>query len=330
MIAQASSADNWLVRHLLSEPAGEGLGAPEALANDWLRALHGEGRSQHTIRGYARAVTLWIAFVRSAGLPLAPSAITREHCSAWASALRDAGMGHNTRILRENVVRAWFRWLLLQGEISADPWQRIRRQRLDVPPMQPPTVEQMQALITAAGRLHGRAKSPTWLAARDPAILAVLFDTGLRASELLSLRRQDIGQQQAFTVLGKGRRHRTVMLSDNVYMAVRKYVRAYERAHGPLDADAPLWQGIRGPLGVRGLGLLVESAGKAAGVEVHPHLLRHSFASRFLEAGGDRWSVQVLLGHSTSEMVTRYTSTIEGSKALREHQEKSPARGLKL
>src|SRR5699024_9439034 len=148
-----------------------------------------------------------------------------------------------------------------------------------------------------------------WVLVRDASVLALLYGSGLRISEALSLKRRDFnGLPDALTVTGKGNKTRMVPLLPQVGTMVAHYV-----ALCPYDLtpDAPLFRGARGgPLSPRIVQLAMERLRGALGLPdtATPHALRHSFATHLLAGGGDLRAIQELLGHASLSTTQRYTS----------------------
>jgi integrase/recombinase XerC len=154
----------------------------------------------------------------------------------------------------------------------------------------------------------GEAREP-WVLARDAAVLALLYGSGLRISEALGLRRRDapVAGVDAVTVIGKGQKTRSVPVIAPVRSAVETYLAACPYA---LTPEGPLFVGARGgPLSARVVQLAVASLRGALGLpeSATPHALRHSFATHLLARGGDLRGIQELLGHSSLSTTQLYT-----------------------
>ena len=158
---------------------------------------------------------------------------------------------------------------------------------------------------------------PQWVLARDAAVLALLYGAGLRISEALSLTRQQApnGRLDTVTVLGKGRKTRTVPVIAPVREAIAAYLDLCPMALAP---DGPLFIGQRGgPLSPRIIQLAMERLRGALGLPdtATPHALRHSFATHLLARGGDLRSIQELLGHASLATTQIYTA-VDSSRLL--------------
>jgi integrase/recombinase XerC len=169
--------------------------------------------------------------------------------------------------------------------------------------------------IAAAKRLAdaderaGDTREP-WIWARDAAVMALLYGSGLRISEALGLRRRDVplpGQGDVLIVTGKGNKTRMVPVLRNVLALIQDYVAMCPH---PLPVDGPIFVGARGgPLRARIIQLTMARLRGALGLpdSATPHALRHSFATHLLSRGGDLRAIQELLGHASLSTTQIYT-----------------------
>lgn len=217
-------------------------------------------------------------------------------------------------------LRTFFNWIVAEGGLKQSPMERIPVPTARTDQIQPFTTDQVAALLGAARRSrHAR---------RDEAIVTLLFDTGLRASELCALRRQDVDfQARRCVVMGKGRKQRLVPFGKAAAKVIWTYLR-----EEPHDDDDPLFVSERGePLTRSGLLQLTERLGEAAGVAAvrcSPHTFRHTFAVEFLRAGGNTFSLMTLLGHTSLHMTNRYVALAQADIES-QHRQFSPADRLK-
>ena len=150
----------------------------------------------------------------------------------------------------------------------------------------------------------------TWILARDAAVMALLYGSGLRISEALGLKRREVprpGEGDVLVVTGKGNKTRMVPVLQNVLELVQEYV---SMCPYPLPAEDPIFVGARGgPLSPRIIQLAMERLRGALGLpdSATPHALRHSFATHLLSRGGDLRAIQELLGHSSLSTTQVYT-----------------------
>jgi integrase/recombinase XerC len=168
----------------------------------------------------------------------------------------------------------------------------------------PLTVAKAAAVVDA-----GRAAESDWVAARDTAVLLLLYGCGLRISEALSLQRKEapLAGRDVLRIVGKGGKERLVPLLPVTQAAVARYV---DLCPYPLDPDGPLFLGVKGGrLSPRIIQLLMERLRDRLGLPATatPHALRHSFATHLLSAGADLRQIQDLLGHASLSTTQAYT-----------------------
>lgn len=206
-------------------------------------------------------------------------------------------------------LRTFANWLVKEGRLAASPMARIEPPRVPRVLIEPFTDEQIEGLRRAARR----GTHP----ARDEAILLFLLDTGARASELCSLSRGDFDLlQRRVVVRGKGGHQRALYLGAVATRALWAYLNeaGATGTDGQADPAAALFladRGARTGMGLTRSGLLdlFERLGPKAGlsgVRCSPHTCRHTFAIRFLRAGGNAFQLQAALGHTCQAMVSRY------------------------
>jgi integrase/recombinase XerD len=236
-----------------------------------------------------------------------PSTVTTEEIERWIAELRAAGLSPATIARRVASLRSYLRHLLLAGSVSVnaaadiDLPRRIRRLPRTLSPGE-------------AERLIGAAAGTTPRALRDSALVELLYGAGLRVSEAVSLdcAGVDLDARLVRTV-GKGGKERVVPIGRPAAEALRRYL-ARGRPHLDRRHRRELFLNAQGGALTRaGAFLILRRLAAKAGLEaerVHPHLLRHSFATHLLEGGADLRSVQEMLGHadlSTTELYTHVT-----------------------
>lgn len=198
----------------------------------------------------------------------------------------------------------FFKWAVGQDIIVASPMERIPKTIARTDQIQPFNQEQVQKLIQAARRSRNRR--------RDEALIYFLGDTGLRASEVVSLKMRDIDcQNRRCNVLGKGNKRRTVYFGRDTARILWQYLKEERR-----EPDEPIFLADRGiqtgdPLTRNGLFQLIQRLGVAAGIEAircSPHTFRHTFAIEFLRRGGNTFTLKEILGHTSLHMTNRYVA----------------------
>lgn len=158
---------------------------------------------------------------------------------------------------------------------------------------------------------------------RDRAIVLLMLDTGLRLSEVAGLRASDLRPDGSAKVLGKGARERIVPVGNAARQALLRYLREL----GPAEPDKPIFRSRGGgSLGARGVQQVFNRLKARTGIpgRCSPHLMRHTFARSYLVNGGDAFSLQRILGHTTLDMVKRYVALADTDLAAR-HRAASPA-----
>jgi site-specific recombinase XerD len=288
-----------------------------ALVDSFEISLKAARRSPQTLKIYLTSVRQYLKWCAdNAHEPT----ITRSQVSAWIAALLDDGAQPATAAARLAGVRQFSKWLAAEGETDSDPLKGLTAPKGDQPITPVLTDDQLRALIKAC---HGKALRDR----RDEAMVRLMAETGMRAMELLSLEVDDIDLARGLAVIrrGKGGKARVVPFGPQTSQAIDRYIRI-RRTH-PAAADKHLWLGARtrGGLGPHGLRVTLNERAAAAGIaKFHPHVLRHTAASRWLSAGGTEGGLMAVAGWSSREMLDRYARATKAERAAAE------ARGLNL
>jgi integrase/recombinase XerD len=202
-----------------------------------------------------------------------------------------------------SAVRSFYKYLLLDGAVAADPAERLSSPSVWLSLPKFLTVKEVESLLAAPDGEEPRG-------IRDRAMLEVLYGAGLRVSELVSLKPSDISLEEGFLICrGKGGKERIVPLGGSACGAVRAYL-AGARPLFDKRSAVPLFLTRRGGAFTRqGFWKLLKGYAGKAGVsaKISPHVLRHSFATHLLERGADLRSVQLMLGHSQITTTQIYT-----------------------
>ncbi len=278
----------------------------------WLRHLGSERRlSALTQEAYARDVRQFLAFLGDhwGGAPelSALKDLKPADIRAFMARRRAEGVESRTLMRQLAALRSLFRWLERSGKASSSPFSAVRSPRIrkGLPKPLPPEA----ARSMADSGLRAGEERPPWVLARDAAVLALLYGSGLRIAEALSLRRRDAPQgQDSLTVTGKGGKTRGVPVLPQVSRLIDDYITACPYT---LPPDGPLFVGQKGgPLSPRIIQLAMASMRGALGLpsSATPHALRHSFATHLLARGGDLRTIQELLGHASLSTTQIYTA----------------------
>jgi integrase/recombinase XerC len=290
--------------------------APDVAAeiNGWLRFLGAERRmSEKTLEAYGRDVSQFLRFL-SEHLGGAPSLkrlakLTPADVRAFMAARRGDGAGNRTLMRGLAGARSFARFLEREGKGKVGALAAIRTPKL--PRSLPKPLAIKDAKRMADTELRDGETREKWIIARDAAVLGLLYGSGLRIAEALSLKRKQapaLGVGDQLTVTGKGNKSRMVPVLPQVTKLIADYITLC-----PLDLppDGPLFVGARGgPLGPRIVQLAMERLRGALGLpdSATPHALRHSFATHLLARGGDLRAIQELLGHASLSTTQLYTA----------------------
>jgi site-specific recombinase XerD len=213
-------------------------------------------------------------------------------------------------------LQSFFNWLVSEELIRSSPLAPLSIPRAHSDQIQPFTMEQVEALLLATKR----ASYPQ----RDEALILFLMDTGVRATELCSLKMRDVDLYACSAqVLGKGNKRRTVCFGRRCARLLRGYLRREFR-----QSDDPVFTSERGGTALTRSGLLqlIHKTGKRAGIQVtrcSPHTFRHTFAVEFLRAGGNVFTLQQLLGHTGLQITQRYVALAQADIQA-QHRQFSP------
>ena len=257
-------------------------------------------RSPRTVDAYRRDLTSLPAASRAGNVGDA----SIEDLESWLAAMRAEGLAPSTLARRVSAVRTYFRHLVLIGAKSENPAAAIRLPRRGQRLPRALSPSETERLIDAA-----TGTTPRTL--RDRALVELLYGAGLRVSEAVGLEKGGVDlDERIVRVVGKGGKERLVPLGRPAAEAARRYL-ALGRPHLDRRYRPELFLNARGGALTRAGAFFVlrRLAGKA-GLEperVHPHLLRHSFATHLLEGGADLRSVQEMLGHADLGTTERYT-----------------------
>jgi integrase/recombinase XerD len=281
---------------------------------DGFLALLATRRAPRTVDAYRRDLAQLAAW---RGGRVADS--TTEELERWLAEMRAAGIAASTVARRVAAVRSFYRHQLLLGTRDDNPAAALQLPRRTRTLPRTLSAAEAERLIDAATGTSARSL-------RDRALVELLYGSGLRVSEAAGLHRRSIDlDDRIVRALGKGSKERLVPLGRPAVDALRRYV-AMGRPHLDRRNRPELFLNARGgPLTRAGIFLILRRLAEKAGLEpkrVHPHLLRHSFATHLLEGGADLRSVQEMLGHadlSTTELYTHVSDRRRRELYFRAH-----------
>ncbi len=276
---------------------------------DWLAHMaHEQGLSDKTIEAYTRDVRQFLAWLRgSLGRDASLNdlaCLDVRQLRGFLAARRQSRIGSRSLARNLSGLRAFFRWLDAEGRGSSQAVLRVHRPKVGHGIPRPLSPEKAAAVVDG-----GMAADLDWIAARDAAVLLLLYGSGLRISEALGIAHRDapIEGREILRIAGKGGKERLVPVLPITQAAVTRYLALCPY---PLTPDGPLFLGAKGgPLGPRIVQLLMERLRGALGLPdtATPHALRHSFATHLLSAGADLRQIQELLGHASLSTTQVYT-----------------------
>lgn len=286
------------------------------LLPSWELALRSERKSPATVKVYGDGVRAFFRWCAEHGhVP----ALDRDLMKAFVADLLDAGAEAATARSRQLAMRRFSTWLAEEGEIDSDPLLGLKAPKLDTKVTESLSDAELRDLIKACAGKEFRDR-------RDDAIVRLMAETGMRAGEVVGLVLDDVDLTRGLVIVrrGKGGKGRVAPFGSQTGIAIDRYIRA---RRGHLLADTPpLWLGERGKgFNYDGLHKTLKWRAELAGLTgFHPHLLRHTAASRWLAAGGSEGGLMAVAGWSTRDMIDRYTRSTASDRAAAE------ARGLNL
>jgi integrase/recombinase XerC len=295
----------------------------------WLAHLRSERRlSPKTLEAYSRDVRQCLAFLSEhwgARVTLASfAALEASDIRSFMAMRRSSAIGGRSLMRALAGLRSFGRFLEREGSGKVGALSAIRAPKIGKSLPKPVPVAAAKRFADAEERA-GETRDP-WIWARDAAVMALLYGSGLRISEALGLRRRDVplpGVGDVLVVTGKGNKTRMVPVLQNVLALVQDYVAMCPH---PLPPEAPIFVGARGgPLSPRIIQLTMERLRGALGLpdSATPHALRHSFATHLLGRGGDLRAIQELLGHASLSTTQIYTG-IDSERLLEVYKTAHP------
>jgi len=272
-----------------------------------------KGFSENTVVAYRNDLYQLASFVEeeAAKRSLAPSwaDFSRQGMLSYLLNLNERGYVATTKARKVAAAKSFFKFMVAEGNIKDDPTQNIGSPKMGKSLPKPISVSQAMLL------LEQPAKLSTPEAKRDRAMLELLYASGMRVSELVSLNLGDInidsGDVRCF---GKGHKERIIPIAPRAVLTIKEYLQEGRPHLARADTEQALFLNARGErLTRQGLWQIIKGYAKSAELdaEITPHTLRHSFATHMLNGGADLRSVQELLGHaniSTTQVYTHLTT----------------------
>jgi integrase/recombinase XerC len=294
-----------------------------AALKDWLDYLAGERRySPKTLESYGRDVSAFLDFQTAhSGTRLTLAALVDLKATDFRAWLADRRRGVSARSLARflSSVRSFYRYLEQRRGLACAAIGLVETPRIPRSLPKPVSVDAARNMISETGARD----MPGWIAARDAAVLLLLYGCGLRISEALALTTSDLPLGDILRVTGKGQKTRLVPVLPAVRDAMERYIDLCPFSPEPGE---PVFRAVRGgTLGARAVQELVVNLRSRLGLPASatPHALRHSFATHLLAGGGDLRTIQELLGHASLSTTQGYAA-VEGAHLTAVHAAAHP------
>jgi site-specific recombinase XerD len=289
----------------------------------YIRHHKAAGSTPKTVDWHALSVGQFSKFLAAQGHSGDVADLGNDDLRSYIDRLQGQGLAQASIATKVRSIRAWGRWLVDEEYLARDPFQKVKRPRVDDVAKHTLAPEDVDRILAKCDR-----KTVTGL--RDFAMLLTLYSTGLRASELLNLTLDDLNVDQGLMTVrrGKGGKGRVVPLSRPVERAIQRYLDHAKRCRFAAASHVFLTYDGQ-PLAVEGLQAVVRRRGERAGVKAYAHLFRHSAAVAFLRRGGRLEHLRLLLGHAEFSTTLRY-GRLAAVDVAEAHATADPARGLKV
>lgn len=272
-----------------------------------------KGFSENTVAAYRNDLSQLAEFSRARALKQGNEAswadIDRQAILGYLLHLQERRYAETTRARKIAAARSFFKFLVAEGIVARDPTENMESLNVGRSLPRPISVSQVRALLDQP------ARQSTPEAKRDSAMLQLLYATGMRVSELVSLNVEDVnGAEGQVRCFGKGNKERIIPIHQKAAGIVQDYIHEGRPRLLRRDGEQALFLNRRGErLTRQGFWQILKEYAKDAGIdaEVTPHTLRHSFATHMLSRGADLRAVQELLGHaniSTTQVYTHLTT----------------------
>ncbi len=282
-------------------------------------SLRAANKAPRTIETYCDSLVQLIDFLSRSGLSIDATKLTRGHLEMFEVSLMERGRQPATVSVRHRSLQAFFKWAVSEREIAQSPMAGMAAPIVPDLPVPVPPDESLKKLL-------GSTTGSSFERMRDAALLRLFIDTGIRASEGINLRVEDIDLTSRIPVayvVGKGRRPRAVPVGAKTALAIDRYLRV-RRSHPNANLEW-LWIGARGRLTTSGLRQLLERRCDQAQIpRIHAHQLRHHFAHSWLAQNGAENELMALTGWKSRAMLSRYAASTVAERAAESHRRLSP------
>ncbi len=239
----------------------------------------------------------------------------------WEGTSRRGKLADSTLGAFVAAIKAFFQWCFMEEFISSNPAVRLRKPAVEEKVVPGLTSDEIEKLLACCDQ-------STRVGCRDYVMLLLMLDTGIRVSELCSLRLVDVHQRH-IKVHGKGHKEREIGMHPDVSKALWKFIQKYRGSF--LVESECVFIGERGSLTVSGVETIFDKLEKESGVIVHPHKLRHTHSKEYLKQGGDLFKLSRELGHSSVQVTGKtYLADFKSSDAIVDHSSYSVVNSVKI
>ncbi len=290
----------------------------EESVESFLDSMKLRGLSPYTRRWYKENLQAVVKSLRECKFATEPGLITESMLQEVVLKMIDAGLSPTTINHRVRSLKLFYRYLMSESMVDKNPAQRLERKKEHRTLIETFSEEQLILILSAPDRSR-------FVGLRDYVIMLLLLDTGVRLSELVGIKLPDLKLADSEIIIteGKGGKARRVFISPKTRDALKKYL----QARGDIPGTPSLFVTVENePMKRRNVQERISIYGqqvKLEGVRVSPHTFRHTFAKMYILRGGDPFSLQALLGHSTLDMVRHYVN-LWGSDLQKMHRQFSP------
>lgn len=288
----------------------------------FLDSLKVRGLAYHTRRWHRENLQTVEKVMKETGYTTKPGLVTENMLQEVILKMIDAGLSPTTINHRVRSLKQFYQYLNAEALVANNPAQRIARKKAPLAMIETFTEDQLEALLAVTDKTR-------FVGYRDYAIMLLLLDTGIRLKELVGIKLEDLrlSVNEIIITEAKGGRQRRVFVSPKTKEALKKYL----RIRGGIQGNNYLFvTNENNPMKRRNVQERLRIYGRKAnieGVRVSPHTFRHTFAKLYIMRGGDPFSLQAILGHSTLDMVRRYVN-LWGSDLQKMHRQYSPVNYL--
>ena len=275
------------------------------------------GFTPDTVKAYTGHLSDFVRFVNDLGATM-PEDITEDHIVAYILHKKKTCNGVSVATYY-NHARAWLNWMTRRGIIKISPCAALKNPTIPKTIIRPLTSEQVQRMVGCCTDYR--------VGMRDKAIILLIYDSGLRRSEVSSIRLEDLDLKKgSIKVMGKGSKERLVGMGEAAKGALMQYL--LKREDTQPWVFVTYYKGRPSKITPCSITCMVKRTMQRAGitgVKMGPHTLRHSFATASIQNGANLFYVQALLGHSDLDMTRRYAAMVNSEEAVKQHHSFSPA-----